>query len=255
MKKILTILFFVIQVQMQMAQMIDSIPKWRMDQINRVVEAIKFDKVDELADMIIYPLRRPNPIPDIMDKESFVLYYNILFDSEIKRKITCAEFTSKNTLDSYGTLILFNGMLILNSTGQITQIEFISNKEKALKKRIDEKEISSFQKRLQNVKRNIIKCDCNGQRIRIDVLTDNSLRLISWLKETSYGQKPDIVIKKGDIAKAEFGGVQYVFKKKNLVYTIIRDFEVSKIYGGLAIILKIKVDDTINQTIECKEIK
>src|SRR5258706_5303817 len=56
-------------------------------QFNRIIQLIKSDNVIELSKCINYPIRRQNPLPDILNLAEFIREYPILFDSAFKERL------------------------------------------------------------------------------------------------------------------------------------------------------------------------
>ena len=48
---------------------------------------IEHDSIAELSTLIVYPLKRQNPLPDISSPQEFISYYPVLIDSVFKKSL------------------------------------------------------------------------------------------------------------------------------------------------------------------------
>ena len=57
-------------------------PKTGLRMGKKILNLISQNNPSELAKYVDYPLKRPNPIPDIKNEKEFVAYYPNLFDAQ-----------------------------------------------------------------------------------------------------------------------------------------------------------------------------
>jgi hypothetical protein len=203
------------------AQNLDTIPSFRKSQIDKIVDLIKNENISQLSDLIKYPLKRPNPIPNIENRNAFILYYKILFDSDFKKKITNAVYTTNNTIDRYDGFGLFQGDIWINENGFITAINHNSDSEKILKKALDDETKRIINPIVSKWKDNIIVCKSDKFLIRIDLLDDNSIRYVSWSTSKKISDKPELILNKGVLEfQGTMGGETYTFKNGDWTYIV-----------------------------------
>jgi hypothetical protein len=252
---ILRIFLILIIAQQICAQNLDTIPSFRKSQIDKIVDLIKNEKISQLSDLIQYPLKRPNPIPNIENKDAFILYYKILFDSDFKKKITNAVYTTNNTIDRYDGFGLFQGDIWLNENGYITAINHNSDSEKLLKKALDDETKRFINPILSTWKENIIVCKSDKFLIRIDLLDDNSIRYVSWSMSKQINDKPDLILNKGIMEfQGTMGGVTYSFKNGDWTY-IIDEVKMCETDDKCGLFLRLLNNGVEKNTIRLKEIK
>ena len=255
MTRILTILFLLGLTINCVGQTSNGIPEERQKQLDTLTEFIKHDRVLELADRMLYPIKRPNPIPDIETREQFVLYYLILFDSAFKNKLTSTTFDSSNTIDRYNGFGIYNGDLWLYDDGRIMTINYSSEQEQELLKQLHQETESKIHSSVDDWKLNILVCQTDKFLIRIDLMENNELRYISWSKTKNIGDKPDLILFDG---KQEFqgtmGGVTYTFENGNWTYTIDR-VEMAESDDKLGLYLRVYQDDELKTNVKTEEIK
>jgi len=218
---ILTILIFLAFTVQINAQTNDSIPSWRQNQIKKIVELIKNDEFSRLSEMIRYPIKRPNPIPDIENKESFLRYCSTLFDDNFKQKLINAKFTSDNTISRDGDFGLLYGYIWLNRAGEIIALNYNSDKELSMQKKLTDETKSLIHPSVKDWKTNIMVCKSDKFIIRIDLMDDLTLRYASWSIPKSISDKPDLVLFNGiEEFHGTSGGVTYIFQNSKWKYAI-----------------------------------
>jgi|WetSurMetagenome_2_1015567.scaffolds.fasta_scaffold258519_1 hypothetical protein len=217
---ILIILTFALQIN---AQTNDSIPSWRQAQINKIVDLIKNDNFSQLSEVIRFPIKRPNPVPDIENKESFLRYCPTLFDDNFKQKLINAKFTPDNTISRDDDFGLLYGYIWLNKNGEIIALNYNSDKELLTQKKLTDETRSLIHPSVKNWKKNMMVCKSDKFIIRIDLMDDLTLRYASWSIPKSISDKPDLVLFNGT---EEFhgtrGGVTYTFQNSKWKYVIDR---------------------------------
>lgn len=256
MKHLITnFILILIFIQQIFAQHVDTIPSYRKKQINKIVELIKNDNILQLSDLIQYPLKRSNPIPDINNKDAFILYYNVLFDSDFKKKLVTSDYTTNNTIDRYDGFGLFNGDVWINENGLIITINYNSKQELALIKILEDETKRIINPSLNQWKKNVIVCKSDKFLIRVDLMDDNSLRYVSWNNSKKISDNPDLALYKGiQEFQGTMGGVTYTFKNGDWTYTI-DDVRMCESADKCGLFLRLFNKDVEKSTTRLKEIK
>jgi len=256
MKILITKIFlFLVFIQQINAQNIDTIPAFRKNQIDKIVDLIKNEDISQLSDLIQYPLNRPNPIPNIDNKDAFILYYNILFDADFKKKIINSVYTTNNTIDRYDGFGLFQGDIWLNEKGLITTINHNSDSEMSLKRTLEIETKRLINPVVNKWKENIIVCKSDKFHIRLDLLDDNSIRYTSWSSSKKISDKPDLILYNGiQEFQGTMGGVTYTFKNGDWTY-IVDDVKMCETDDKCGLFLRLLNNNIEKNTIRLNEIK
>lgn len=183
---------------------------------------ISQNKPAELARYVHYPLQRPNPIPDIKNQKEFVAYYPNLFDAKFKKlipKFGQKEVFVRNGL--YGMVgDVFSGEIWYDETG-IVSINYFSDKEMALEKSLTKMIQLAIHPSVNQWESNIFVGKSKNLLVRVDRLANGDLRYASWSKGKPIGEKPDLIILKGEeIHEGTMGATYWTFTNKNWKYII-----------------------------------
>lgn len=252
---IFTILIFLTSALQINAQTNDSIPSWRQNQIKKIVELIKNEDFSHLSEMIRFPIKRPNPIPDIENKESFLRYCPTLFDYNFKQKLINAKFTSDNTISRDDDFGLLYGYIWLNKTGEIIALNYNSDKELSTQKKLTDEAKSSIHPSVKDWKTNIMVCKSDKYIIRIDLMDDLTLRYASWSIPKSVSDKPDIVLFNGiEEFQGTRGGVTYTFQNSKWKY-VIDKVNICEKDEDCGLFFKLLISDQENRKTRLQEVK
>jgi hypothetical protein len=228
-----------------------------------IIQLIKTDSFYKLADEVNFPLRRPNPIPDLLTARDFILYAPTLFDSSFKNKLShYGDSVIFYHNASYGLVGgPFNGDIWINENGQIQAINSHTAAELELQDRLTHEIQGKIYPTVKTWKENILVCETNKFLIRVDLLDNYELRYVAWSKPNKTDTKPDLVLYKGvQEFHGTMGGVSFTFKDDKYYYQIDqRDMAESDDEVGLFLrIFKGKQDlddDKAFVSRRCKELK
>lgn len=254
MTKTLTVLFLLGLSTFCNGQTANGITKERLRQLDTLVDLIKHDRIQELADRAKYPIKRPNPIPDLKTKEQFILYYPVLFDSIFKENLTTATFNDSNTIDRYNGFGLLNGDLWLSDDGGIMTINYNSPQELGLQRKLHLETENKIHPSIADWKENILVCQTDRYLIRIDQLDNNGLRYISWNKPKRFTDKPDLILFDGETEfQGSMGGVTYTFENGKWTYEIDR-VEMAESDDKLGLYLRVSRKNKVKMFFKTEEI-
>lgn len=152
--------------------------------IDEIIRCIVNNDAQDLAALTQYPICRKYPLKDIENAEQMITYFDTLFDDSIKTLLSQASTSDWEEVGWRGYMFR-NGLLWVSDTGLIS-INYESNKEKALRKMLIEREKNSLG---YNIKEVGWEPECcykdmdNGSVIRIDKKEDCYRMSIYRLKE------------------------------------------------------------------------
>ena len=189
--------------------------------IAHTIKLIREDSISELSMMVQYPLRRPNPVPDIYSSGEFVSYYHILMNDSFKTKIVADGLGS--LFYAQGNFAILYGNVWFDKDGTILSIGS-SGEELKLKADLTREILKSMYPGIKPWIENQLVIKSKTFLARIDE-TKDGYRYISWNNGKKISEKPDIILFSDD---QEFlgsqGGVQYTFKNGDWTYIIIDDY-------------------------------
>jgi hypothetical protein len=203
----------------------------------RIVKLICQDSIADLAQLIDYPLKRENPVPDITTPKEFILYSPILFDSAFKRKL--ASYNDSNIFQHEGVIGLggghFSGDIWLDEDGKIKCVNYQSAEELKLQQRLVKETKNIIHKSVNMWKKNYVTCETDKFIIRVDLMDDDDLRYVAWSKPKKISDAPDIVLFNGaQEFQGTMGGVTYTFENHDYYYRVDqKDLAPSDRYVGL----------------------
>lgn len=187
-------------------------------QINIFIGHLINDDSKELAKLISYPLSRDYPIPDIKNQQEFILRYNEIFDDSLKSLIIDSDPATDDWSEmGWRGIMLYQGTMWIDTDGKIIAINYQSNTEKEMQKRLIEVDRNKLHASLINYKNPVYILETSKFRIRIDELSNGKYRYASWPITKSMSTTPDIIINNGEVFMEGSGG-NHRFEFKNGVY-------------------------------------
>lgn len=229
------------------------------NRFTRIIRLVKEDRVDVLSKLIVYPIKRSNPLPDITNAKEFTTYYPIIFDEAYKRKLK--RYSTSVIMEHNGLYGLignsFHGDIWMDDEGKIRSLNIESKQEVILRNQLTKKIQQQAYPSVNSWKRNIIVGKSDKLLVRVDLMANDSIRYVSWSKGKSISEKPDLVLLNGkQESQGTMGGCTWIFKNGDWTY-IVDDVEMcaddSPKDCGLFLRLQSKgVDKTL---IRLKEIK
>ena len=205
-------------------------PTEKLSMVQQFTNAIKSNNPEIIANYVVYPLSRANPVPDVHNKQEFIERYNSLFDDDLKKIIINSNENDWSVVGSKG-IMLNDGIIWLNEEGKLIAINGFSEKESKYANKWEETDKSTLNPLLRKYHRNINIFETQKYLGRIDEIAGDkeyqySYRLALWHQNEKMSEKPIIVVDNGTV---EYLGSSnnhiYSFKSGETTYT----FEVTYI--------------------------
>jgi len=187
--------------------------------VKKLIENVKKNNKEALADGVVYPLKREYPIPDINNKTDFIKRYDEIFDTDLKNEIIKSN-PAKDWFDmGLRGVMLNHGIIWLDIDGRLTAINYQSKFETDLKNKLITVQKKELDPSIAFFQTPICILETAKFKIRIDNLGNNNYRFASWSIDKKMTEKPDLVINSGKLIVEGIGGNhQYEFKKDKNTY-------------------------------------
>jgi hypothetical protein len=233
-----------------------EIPSSIFARYKQIVDIVRQNNASKLAALIVYPLKRENPLPDIENPNEFEAYYPIIFDQAFRKKLDryCPDCVFENN-GFYGLVGgEFTGDIWLNDEGRITAINYLSTEESRLKNKLTAKIQNGVHPSVREWKENVLVGKSDNLTIRLD-RTERGLRYVSWSKVNSMAEKPDLILFGGvEEAQGTMGGWTWTFKNENWEY-VIDDIQMCEKEEYCGLFLRLFLSGVEKSSIRLKEVK
>ena len=184
--------------------------------ISKFIDLLKAGKNQEAAQMVRYPLRRPEPLKPIANANEFVENVGQFFDKNVLKDI---ESKKSDTMTSWRGTFIAAGAVYADG-GKITALN-VSTPE--MKKAIEKARASAKAETHSSVSDYVgLKFECVTDRHHVQVqdLGGDKIRYVSW-PPGNLSKKPELVLPDGQMEFQGTGGnVTYRFKGGDFVYEI-----------------------------------
>lgn len=188
------------------------------DSIQKLIELFKKADIEGISNKISYPLDRDYPIPSIRNKEEFIKRFHEVFDQKLIDNIAQSDISQWTEVGWRG-IMLDNGVVWMSfQPGFISAINYQSKREKNIQAELIRKDKEQLHATLRNFKSPVYKIQTEKFLIRIDELSENSYRYVSWKAGADEAILPDLVLENG-ICEMQGSGGNHEFTFVNGIYT------------------------------------
>lgn len=203
---------------------IEKIDTNKVANINYVIALFKQKNIEEISNIVNFPLRREYPIPEIKNKGQFKQRFNEVFDEVLINKIADSKLKQWSEMGWRG-IMLDNGIVWIDSyEGKIIAINYQSNFEKKLRKELIDKEKENVHSSLKTFESPTYKIKTKKYLIRIDELENKKYRYASWKISEKESSKPDLILNNGELEFQGSGGNHVItFTNGNYTYKVYRN--------------------------------
>ena len=183
----------------------------------RFIDTVKTNDPKLIANYVVFPFRRPNPLPNIKDEADFIKKYDMLFDAKVKDLILKSNPEDWKEM-GYEGIMLGAGDVWLNNEGKLIAINIESAKEEAYIEKWYNDDRKKIYKDLREYKENVYTFKTENQIGRIDDMGDG-YRLALWSKNSDMKTKPDVIVLNGSYEiQGSAGNIIYTFKNGGKEY-------------------------------------
>lgn len=202
----------------------EKLDKFKVAHINHVIELFKQRNIENLSNIVEFPLQREYPIPSIKNEKEFKQRFSEVFDNTLIEKIVNSKIKQWDEV-GYRGIMLDNGIIwIESSNGKIIAVNYQSDLEKKLKKDLIAKEKERVHSSIKNFESPLYKIKTKKYLIRIDQLTNSKYRYTSWKIGEKESSKPDLILNNGQWEFEGSGGNSVItFSNKNYSYKVYRN--------------------------------
>ena len=198
--------------------------------VSRFMETLKFGDKTELADLIVFPILRPSPLPSI-EREEFLHRYHEVFDDALIGSILRAKLTDwvsvfqsnrrstvewlRSPLSDEQTLTMAISMQLivdqvtlvqLEYSGKLSYVYYSSEYENEEIRRLSElraallaAERLGLHGSLLSFESPVLEWETDTYRIRVDALGNDNYRYAAWKIEAHRSSIPDLLLNNGRI--------------------------------------------------------
>ncbi|MFP5439329.1 MAG: hypothetical protein ACLGH8_16230 [Bacteroidia bacterium] len=197
----------------------NEMTKEHRETVARFIAFVKNSKKDSVAAMVSFPLKKEYPIPAINNRQEFLKRYDEVFDEKLIRMISNSDPAKDWSAVGYRGMMLHRGDVWLDYDGTLLGVNYQSAFEVKEKNRLIVLDKNRLYKPLRDFKQPVHILQTDRHIIRIDQMADGTYRYASWKKGQPMGNKPEIVVSKGEfIPEGSGGNHSYVFKNGTYKY-------------------------------------
>ena len=188
------------------------------DSIQKLIELFKKKDIEGISNKITYPLKRDYPIPPIHNKEEFKERFYEVFDQKLIDQIAQSDISQWSEVGWRG-IMLDNGVVWMSyEPGFISTINYQTKREKNIQEELIKRDKEQLHLTLRKFKCPVYKIQTEKFLIRIDELSENSYRYVSWKAGGDESNQPDLVLKNG-LCEMQGSGGNHEFTFVNGIYT------------------------------------
>jgi len=126
------------------------------DAIHKLQKTLQWNDSVSLGEMVVYPLHRAAPIPNVDNAEEFIERYSELFDDSLKKRIEESDVEKDWSRMGYRGIMLGSGLLWIDDDGMLIALNYQSAKELQNSKSILEKDIIGIHESLRDFKKHVL---------------------------------------------------------------------------------------------------
>ncbi|MBI1316036.1 hypothetical protein GC167_04155 [bacterium] len=187
--------------------------------VEAFVRAMGTRNPELIANFIVFPLSRPEPLPSIESREDFIRRFYQVFDGDFLVAIAQSNLEKDWATVGWRGTAFRDGELWLDENGKLRALNRTSKAEQA--------EIEARNATIQNglhpsvatFQRSITAFSTRSFRVRIDELVHGRIRYAAWKLPNPTSSEPSLVLENGVLeAQGSGGNHSYFFYNQGYVY-------------------------------------
>ena len=187
--------------------------------VQNFIETIKTKNKEKISKIVSYPLKREYPISEIKNKNELIKRFDEIFDDKLMSLIVKSKIKTDWSEMGWRGIMLLDGEVWLNSTGELIAVNYQSQFEKKKKEELIAAQKNSLYESLRNFKSPVCILETSKYRIRIDDMGNEKFRYASWKFQQSMSEKPELVMLNGEVEFDGSGGNHsFIFKTGEYIY-------------------------------------
>jgi len=189
--------------------------------IKRFIEDVKNRDAYSMSQYIVFPFKRKHPVPSIKSKEDFKKRFDQLFDPGLTEVIVSSDVVNDWSAVGWRGIMLKRGIVWIYYDGRLLAVNYQSKAEKKLTSDLIKAQMGSLHESVKDFDKPILNWETRKFKIRIDDLGGRKYRYASWGIDKQYSDKPDLILKKGELVfEGSVGNHYYLFKNGKYSYRL-----------------------------------
>lgn len=173
------------------------------------IEAIQADAKEQIAELVVYPLYRPDPLPPIANAQEFVQRFKELFDTKLLTALKNSDTKSNWNQVGWRGIMFEHGDVWLNLDGKLIGINYRTAIATQMITKLIKRDKATIHHSLRMYKAPKFLWETKRFKIRVDELIDGNYRYAAWSVNQSQSERPDLILTNGTWTPDGSGGNSY----------------------------------------------
>jgi hypothetical protein len=208
----------------------------QMNVVRTFCEAFRNNDMEQILDLIHYPIRRSYPLPPVNNREEMRERFDIIFDETLLNEIKNSSI-ERDWSATWRGIRLGIGRIYLDFDGKLISINYYSRLEREMKDNIISEIKNNLHESLRDFSQPVLYCETENYMIRIDSLNSNyRYRLALWSKiNKEQSVIPDLILLNGRWRPDGSGGNHYFIFNDVFQYILYIEVMDTSNYGVFSI--------------------
>jgi len=184
----------------------DLLPAKYQPVVHSFIDAAKNKDHQTIVNRIAYPLKREYPLAAISGPQEMLTRFDEVFDSTLLDTIAQSRAEQDWQAMGWRGIMLGSGKIWMDYDGNIIAVNYQTALEAKLASKLIAKQKNTLHPSLKEYQRPVLMWQTEKFTIRIDQLNNGKYRYASWAKGNPISDKPDLVLKNGEVKFDGSGG-------------------------------------------------
>lgn len=176
------------------------------DEVSTIIDAFQKQDKQAIAALVVYPLNRIYPIPDVKDETELLARFDEIFDANFISLVANSNIENDWHEVGWRGVMFSHGKMWMEPTGKIWALNYQSLQEQKRKVNLVSKQKQALHPSIQEYDKQILEWKTARFRIRIDDIGDENYRYTAWSINKKVSDKPDLVLLNGRVKYLGSGG-------------------------------------------------